>query len=130
MTDATEGPRLQRRRYDDTVKRAIIEQTLVPGASVARIAREHGINANLLFNWRRQFLQSEPQQAAPTTAKIATSVSLLPVTLVADDALPIPGTAPSAADGKLEIRLAGGTVRIAGAVDAATLQLVLASLRR
>ncbi|NIF03740.1 transposase, partial [Pantoea sp. Acro-805] len=26
--------------------------TLQPGACVAQIAREHGINDNLLFNWR------------------------------------------------------------------------------
>jgi transposase len=25
----------------------------VPGASVAEIARRHGVNANLVFNWRR-----------------------------------------------------------------------------
>jgi transposase len=25
----------------------------VPGASVAAIARKHGVNANLLFGWRR-----------------------------------------------------------------------------
>jgi hypothetical protein len=53
---------------------------------------------------------------------------MLPVTVVADEALASPES-PSRA-GKLEIRLAGGTVRIEGAVDVATLQLVLASLRR
>jgi transposase len=38
--------RLHRRSYDPAFKRALVEQSLVPGASVARIAREHGINAN------------------------------------------------------------------------------------
>lgn len=28
-----------------------------PGANVARIAREHGINDNLLFNWRHRYRQ-------------------------------------------------------------------------
>ncbi len=34
-------------------KRRIVEETLVEGASVALIARAHGVNANLVFNWRR-----------------------------------------------------------------------------
>lgn len=34
-------------------ERRIVEETLVDGASVARIARAHGLNANLVFNWRR-----------------------------------------------------------------------------
>ncbi len=36
-------------------KRRIVEETLVEGASVALIARAHGVNANLVFNWRRQY---------------------------------------------------------------------------
>lgn len=128
MTDSTEAPRQQRRRYDDAFKRALIEQTLIPGASVARIAREHGLNANLLFNWRRRYRQREQDQAA-SAAPSPSPISLLPVTVVADEAAASSSEAP-VCDGKLEIRLAGGTVRIEGAVDAATLHLVLASLRR
>ncbi|RUT67156.1 hypothetical protein CKG00_12865 [Morganella morganii] len=29
----------------------LVLQSLQPGASVARLAREHGINDNLLFTW-------------------------------------------------------------------------------
>lgn len=32
-------------------KRRIVETTMVGGASVARVAREHGMNANLVFGW-------------------------------------------------------------------------------
>ena len=35
----------------------IVEQTLKPGASVARVALAHGVNANQVFSWRRQYLQ-------------------------------------------------------------------------
>ena len=45
--ESRERPR--RRRYDPVFNRALVEQKLEPGASVARIAREHGINANQLF---------------------------------------------------------------------------------
>jgi transposase len=34
-------------------KRRIVEETLVEGASVARIARARGVNANQVFYWRK-----------------------------------------------------------------------------
>jgi transposase len=36
-------------------KRRIVEATLVPGASIARVAREHGVNANQVFQWRYEY---------------------------------------------------------------------------
>jgi transposase len=130
ISETSETPRQRRRRYDAAFKRSIVEQTLAPGASVARIAREHGINANQLFKWRRQFLLAEGASALP--AQTPPAISLLPVTVVADE--PAPDTLPSptavAEPGQIEIQLAGGTVRVQGAVDTTMLQLVLSSLRR
>ena len=126
-TDISEvtGQRPRRRRYDAAFKRAIVDQTLAPGASVARIAREHGINANQLFKWRRQFLLAQ-RDTPSSPLSVQPSVSLVPVTVVGEPAVP-----PVAADGgQIEVRLPGGEVRICGAVDGATLQLVLSSLRR
>jgi transposase len=111
----------RRRRYDPIVKQQIVEQTLVPGASVARIAREHGVNANQLFKWRRQHLAPR----ATPTASTAAPAAWLPVTMVAE-----PATAVSPPAGQIAITLPGGQVTVSGAVDAATLRLVLASLRR
>ena len=51
--------RVHRRRYDAEFKRDLVAKTLVRGASVSRLAREHGINANQLFKWRRQHLLAE-----------------------------------------------------------------------
>jgi transposase len=34
-----------------------VEESLAPAASVARVARAHGVNANQVFAWRRQFRQ-------------------------------------------------------------------------
>lgn len=130
-SETSETPRQRRRRYDAAFKRSIVEQTLAPGASVARIAREHGINANQLFKWRRQFLLVEGDALA-LSAQTPPTISLLPVTVVADE--PAPATAPSSASatapGQIEITLVGGTVRIQGTVDPAMLRLVLSSLRR
>src|SRR5258708_34104571 len=47
----------QRRRWPVGEKCRIVEQTLKPGASVARVALAHGVNANQVFSWRRQYRQ-------------------------------------------------------------------------
>src|ERR1700722_18199611 len=39
-------------------KRRIVEATLVPGVSIARVAREHGVNANQVFQWRYEYRNS------------------------------------------------------------------------
>ena len=43
-----------RRSWADEEKRRIVEETLLPGASVAAVAQRHDINVDLLFSWRRQ----------------------------------------------------------------------------
>ena len=44
-----------RQRRSIAEKRGIVEETLVEGAAVARVARAHGINANQVFGWRRLY---------------------------------------------------------------------------
>jgi transposase len=52
LGDGTSG----RRRYRTTEeKRRIVEQTLSSGLSVASVAREHGVNANQVFYWRKLY---------------------------------------------------------------------------
>jgi transposase len=36
-----------------------VKETLAPGASVSVIARRHGMNANVLFGWRKQFREGQ-----------------------------------------------------------------------
>ena len=52
-SSATEGKRRPRRSWSDEEKQRIIAEAILPGASVADIARRHGANANLVFNWRK-----------------------------------------------------------------------------
>src|SRR6266404_4768417 len=44
-----------RRRRSLEEKRRIVEETLEPGASVARVARRHAVNANQVFYWRKKY---------------------------------------------------------------------------
>jgi transposase len=47
------GERASRRFRTLEEKLAILKEADEPGASVAAVARKHGMNANLLFGWRR-----------------------------------------------------------------------------
>ena len=67
------------RRHSAAFKLGLVEQTLQPGASVARIARDHGVNANQVFGWRK--LYREGLIGTPIDALAA----MLPVTIVAPD---------------------------------------------
>ena len=66
-----------RRRYDEKGKRALVEAALRPGMSVARLAQEHGVNANLLRKWITKYLlereSSRCAQAAQDGAVVVDS---------------------------------------------------------
>ena len=55
-------------------KFAIVAHSLEPGVSVAAVARQHGVNANLLFAWRRlheQGLLEAHTRSPRTPARLA-----------------------------------------------------------
>jgi transposase len=58
-----EAKRRTRRRHDEALKQQVLAECGVPGASVAAVAMAHGINANLVHKWRREF-KSGPHTAA------------------------------------------------------------------
>ncbi len=54
MVEVLSGPERRRRRTPQE-KIAIIQQTMEPGMTVSHFARLHGINANQIFKWRKQY---------------------------------------------------------------------------
>jgi hypothetical protein len=82
-----------------------------------------------LFTWRRQ-LSPARQNDHSSQSNNNPLVTLVPVTVVSE--LPKPTLAPAAVsgDGQIDIVFSGHEIRIRGAVDAPTLQVVLSSLRR
>ena len=56
----------------------IVEETLNPGASVAIVARAHGVNANLVFGWRKLYQKGllEPNAVALSTPLLPVKVTL------------------------------------------------------
>ncbi len=113
-----------RRRRSIAEKRRIVEATLAPDASVARVAREYGVNANLVFAWRRLYQRGLLGGSGPTEA-------LVPVH-VAESINAVPGVPEVAiaasSSGSIQLRLPKGQLRIDGAVDASVLRVVLESL--
>jgi transposase len=122
----------KRRSYDAAFKRHLVELSLVPGASVARIALDHRLNANILFKWRRSQLRMLARSATKPAA------GLLPVTVAeahgaADEAVQMLRSSSqrrlqAAAAGVIEIDLPLGRVRLTGAVDVAALRVVIEAL--
>lgn len=100
----------RRRRWSAAEKQRLVAASLEPGASVSAVAREAGIHPGQLYGWRRQLRAFRSAFAAVQ---------------IAPDAAPAGLSAP----GRIEIEFAtGARMRIAGAVDTATLTTAIATL--
>ena len=126
--------RRRRREHSAEFKRELVARSLEPGVSVAAIAMDNGINANLLFGWRRRHLRS-PEQAEPAPPPSPGAV-LLPISIEAApreiySAAPAPAQAPAPrpGSGTIEIEIGSARVRLRGPVDDASLRSVLTALR-
>nr|WP_244582683.1 transposase [Escherichia coli] len=75
-----------RRSFSNNFKLQMVKLALQPGASVARIAREHNINDNLLFKWLRLWQnEGRVSRRLPVTTSSDTGVELLPVEITPDE---------------------------------------------
>ena len=106
------------RQHPLEFKRALVALSLESGVSVARIAREHGVNANQVFSWRRLYQQGRLGSPAPKNDHGLLSVVLAPTE-------PAPDEASADADGVIVLELGKVRVRIEGQPNAATLAQVL-----
>jgi transposase len=135
VADPISQPRTKRQYRTAAERRRIVEETLVPGVSVATIARAHGVNANQVFGWRKLY-QSGLLGPLATKAD-ASAVRLLPVTVSSElepAAPPVPLIANrqevgDAQPGAIELTLSKARIRITGQVDTAVLRVILESLR-
>ena len=53
MDTMTTDKKRVRRSYSPALKAQILAECATPGASVAKVAMSHGINANVVHTWRR-----------------------------------------------------------------------------
>ena len=108
-----------RRRHSVELKTLVLEQCAAPGASVAKVAMSHGVNANIVHGWRKLarkragVVMSPP---GPTTlpAKTAASVpQFLPVSMAQTTPPPAP------VDIQIELRRGAAAMKITWPITAA-----------
>ena len=140
------GERRRTRSLDD--RKRIVVEALAPGASVAAVARRHGLNANLVFKWIRRSREGwRDRRREPANEKPVVAVpperggsAFIPVKLLELDAASAPPrydvaakparqTRRGARRGAMEISLPNGAkVSLDAEVDAEALRRVLLAL--
>lgn len=111
-------PTTKRRYRSKQERRQIVEETLRPGASVAVIARRHGVNANQVFQWRKLYREG----------RLDTTPALVPVRIaevVSEEQQPAKLYA-----GVIMVEVGRARIRIEGSVDSENLRLILERVGR
>ena len=143
--------RRSRRVWSAEEKRRIVDEAVIPGASVAEIARRHGVNANLVFTWRKAAQANASTASAPSASALCAQSHPLPRATSPCEFIPIgvydrPDDGSSAhasgpaappprprtdeRPGAIEIDLADGArLRVDAFVDESALRRVLSALR-
>src|SRR6202166_2299754 len=118
---ASQVKKRQKRSVEE--KRRIVEETLAAGASVARVARRHAVNANQVFYWRKKYREGRLGKGR--------SSNLLPVAvseIPSNKSGQVRCVSSRCSLGAMEIKLPKGQVRITGSVEAEALRTVLECL--
>jgi transposase len=124
--DSSSGRRVRRWR-SVSEKRQIVQLTMEPGASVAEVARVHGLNANQVFKWRRSFERGELTE--PYAALLPVTVSSLSVPEI-EPTEPLPRT-QATSSGSIHIELPGrAMISIESGADHVLIRAILESLRK
>ena len=112
-------------------KRRIVELTLQPGMSVARVAQAEGVNSHQVFQWRRAYRRGELADSGERASSfLRVVISSVASEAAVDTQQPLSQKRP-ASSGTIRIELAGGTaISVESGVDPATLRAVLESLRK
>ena len=129
-----EGASGRRRYWTAEEKRRIVELTMSSSQSVASLARQHGVNANQVFYWRKLY---HAGQLGAESAADASSLRLLPVSVGNEEPAETEAseterdTHESAVPAlTMNIEIPGrALVSLVGAVDAKIVRAVLESLR-
>lgn len=118
--DKTGSGRRKHRSWQEALKREIVAAASPPGASVSAVARQYGVNTNMVFTWRKRYGTASASAAPP---------QLVPVVVTPEQ---INATPPATAHTEgIEIELPRGTrIRVGGGVKAAALRVVLDALER
>jgi transposase len=91
-----------RRRYSATTKAQVVAECAEPGASVAKIAMAHRINANVVHRWRKLARGGDVKAAPKAGEFIALPLTMAPA--------PVPPTASASAVPGPRVELRRGAI--------------------
>lgn len=110
--DTTEHAKRKKvRAHPPQLRAQVLAECAQPGASVAKVALGHGLNANLVHKWRRE--QREGGDGMAGVQSGSSEFIALPLAPPAPSAI-----APVAADIRLELRRGATTINISWPVAA------------
>lgn len=120
-----EGP--TGRRYRTEAERArIAAESLVPGARVADVARRHTVTRWQVYDWRRKLTAGKLAVPADTLSEPAFAA----LVVEPSPAEPVRKARPARTPpGRIELVVAGVTVRVAGDVEEAQLTRIVRAVR-
>ncbi|EHM3440176.1 transposase [Salmonella enterica] len=113
--------------YPLEFKLDLVERSYQPGISVAQLARDNGVNDNLLFKWRQFWREGKlrrTDEAEPPRA------ALVPVTVDAPDICPARQPDEEEQSLSCEAAFRHGTLRLTGNVSNALLSLLIQELKK
>ena len=119
-------------RRSDEERARILEESFEPGANIAAVARRNGVNAGLLHYWRKR-AKAQAHETAAQEAPLFVSVAIANANEAAIEHATnvVKAATGSASRGTvIEIETSGARIRVPEGVDAKTLSVVLAALRR
>ena len=117
-----------RRHWTVNEKRRIVEESLSSTRSMASLAREHDLNANQLFYWRKLYRAGQLCEDAFTDR--TRSVQLVPISVADDEPLAAEQIKTSAPRLTINIEIPGrALVSLEGTIDAVFIRTVLEGLR-
>lgn len=118
--------RPRRPNFPHEFKITLAEKSLQPGANVAQLAREHGINDNLLFNRRNRYRRGLLRPRGNETLLLP--VTLTETTTVAEQPAPIMSQ-HSVEEPYCELELPSVTLRIRGSLTPELLRMLNSEMK-
>jgi transposase len=112
--------------YSEQAKAELVQLCMQPGASVSRLARECGVNANQVCRWLRERGHvRRPRQATSRAVSTAAAFVAVPVVSAA-----VPAQEGLATVAQLQARLPNGVAIELGGIDARHVGAVIEALGR
>ena len=112
----------RRRDWSDEEKARILAESADPEVNISEVARRNGVSRGLLNVWRRKARLTSSEGPQFVQLRLDAAVEARP------DGTDLPRVVACPAE-RIEVTIAGATVRVPRGVDATTLERVLAAVR-